>query len=688
MDRLAQSSAASDASGVASQRGSVLGAALFSAVLGLGIFIEVLYLTKDLGWRADLTQEKLYSLSGSTKKVLARLKKPLVIEAYFSQQVPGVYKIDRQKISDMLAEYEALGGGKVKLVYYDPLEDERVREKASRLGIQEAQANDVKDDSIQVVRYYQGLRLRYGGDKQKLLPLVQGANTIESQVTPAIRELVTDRKPKIGIFKRPAPPPNQFTRQASPDYTFLERVLRDRYEIVNVDLTKGQTLAEDLEVLVIVMPKDLTDWEKYCFDQHVMHGGSILLFQEAADYSIDMFQSYMRSQFVVDQPDSKLLWKQQLAAYGIDWTEKLVADLNRSSFAPRVAVVRGPGGGQGIDQRPMPYWFNAMAVQWNRFASQLASDPATAATLAKSLGAGIDPKHAVTMGMKRLSFFWPTEVKLAKNLPEGIEGKVLMRTSPLALSETPPQASDPGQVLPALFARQRKEKRQQAVLMSVVKGKFTSAWKGKDMPKRPLPEKKEDKNGGLLTQDPPAPKGKQDKTSDAGKASPKSDAPKSDSAPVQGPKPAKSDAKKAEDDKDKLPPRLDVGTKEARILAVGDSSLIRDDFLRGIGQFRMPQCVGGIEFFQNAIDWLALDTDLIELRNKREVDRKLEFVAMDPNSKESFEERKARIAAKKKFYRWLNILGPTVVLLGLGLFLYWKRSAEKRNFLANLARGA
>lgn len=718
------------------QSGEVLGQLFFAGALVLGIFLEILYLTKDLGWRVDLTEEKLYSLSGSTSKVLGRLQEGLVIEAYFSKEVPGVHKVDRQKIVDMLDEYEQMGGGKVKLVFFDPLEDEAIREKASRLGITEAQATDVKDDSIQAVRFYQGLRIRYGGDRQKVLPIVQGANTIESQLTPVIRELVTERKPKVGFLVRnPLPPTNPFMRQRQPAaWTSCEEVIRGRYEIVSIDMSNGQWLPEDLDVLVVIQPKDLTDWEKYCIDQHLMRGGNMIVFADAADYSIDQFATFFRNPFQVDQPDTKLTWKKQLAAYGVQLSEKLVADMAQDARQLALIVRQGAGGQYGISQAWKPYWFNALAFPWTSRGSNKTFDP------------GIDTRHPILAGMKGLSFFWGTEVGLTETTPEGIEGKVLVRTSPIALVEDPPQSTAPGTQNPILRSRTAREARQ-VPLAVVVSGKFTSAWKGLETPKRP--GQGEDKAGGLLAggqgseqkgetgtqgkEGGEAEKGagqggeaeqgtgqeggneaakKQDaggeaeaggaKKQDAGGAAeaegakkqgtggeaegPKKDAASKQEGPAIGPQPPEADTEAKKEEKEKVPDRLEKSDNEGRILVIGDASMIRDDFLRGVPPFGLPRSVGGLELYQNALDWLALDTDLVELRNKRDVDRKLIFVETDPNSSESIEEMKARAAAKKKFWRWLNILAPVVVLLGTGAFIWSKRSAEKRSFLAGQQR--
>ena len=111
------------------------------------------------------------------------------------------------------------------------------------------------------------------------------------------------------------------------------------------------------------------------------------------------------------------------------------------------------------------------------------------------------------------------------------------------------------------------------------------------------------------------------------------------------------------------------------------ASLIRDDFLQGVG-YGSGRSVGGLELFQNTLDWMALDTDLVRLRSKRAIDRKLTFLDVDPSSTESDEEIRARIASRKQWLRLANILVPVVLLLGLGGFLWSKRAAEKRTFLA------
>ena len=354
------------------QSGQVVASVLFGGLLAFGVLCQVLYLTSGKLFRVDVTSEQLYTLSGSTKRILDKLEQPLTLEAYFSKDVPGQYKTDRQHLEDVLHEYDAIGGDRVRLIFFDPLEDESVREKASRLGITETEANELKEDSLRTVRFFQGLRIRYGGDKQKILPLVQGATALESQITPAIQELVTAEKPKVGILKRAPRPANPYMRQqAPPDFTYLSRVIRGRCEIVDIDMSKGQVLPEDLRVLVVVAPKDLTDWEKYQIDQHLMRGGSMIVFQEAADYGASQFSMFFRENFAVDTPDSKLTWRQQLDAYGIEWSNKLVADMFQQAWITGFQV--SPRS-RALSQFGTPYWFQAVPLDWAQVAPKLSDD--------------------------------------------------------------------------------------------------------------------------------------------------------------------------------------------------------------------------------------------------------------------------------------------------------------------------
>jgi ABC-type uncharacterized transport system involved in gliding motility auxiliary subunit len=147
-----------------------------------------------------------------------------------------------------------------------------------------------------------------------------------------------------------------------------------------------------------------------------------------------------------------------------------------------------------------------------------------------------------------------------------------------------------------------------------------------------------------------------------------------------------AEAPAEEEDENKLPEKIKLGTAESRILVVGDASFIRDDFLQGIGQLRQPRSTQGYPFFQNILDWFALDTDLIELRNRRQTDRSLKLGEQDVDNGESLAAFKERIASKKRWILGVNTLLPVLVLVLFGVLVWFQRSSAKNRFLDQIER--
>ena len=88
--------------------------------------------------RLDLTQDNLYTLSPSTKSLINELDEQITFKLYvssgLSQQVPhlGVYA---NRVRDLLAEYESISGGKIKLELLDPIPFSNIEDRAVASGL-------------------------------------------------------------------------------------------------------------------------------------------------------------------------------------------------------------------------------------------------------------------------------------------------------------------------------------------------------------------------------------------------------------------------------------------------------------------------------------------------------------------------------------------------------------------------
>ena len=115
---------------------------IIGAVLAVVIFALV-NIAASLGsrFRVDLTQDGLYTLSEGTKKLIRDIKDPITLGFYFSsrlgKEIPthGNYAA---RVGDMLKEFQAIAGDKIKIEEFDPIAFSEVEDKAVGDGLQGA----------------------------------------------------------------------------------------------------------------------------------------------------------------------------------------------------------------------------------------------------------------------------------------------------------------------------------------------------------------------------------------------------------------------------------------------------------------------------------------------------------------------------------------------------------------------
>jgi gliding-associated putative ABC transporter substrate-binding component GldG len=96
-------------------------------------------------------------------------------------------------------------------------------------------------------------------------------------------------------------------------------------------------------------------------------------------------------------------------------------------------------------------------------------------------------------------------------------------------------------------------------------------------------------------------------------------------------------------------------TNDARIIVVGEGNFPQDPYLSG---------GSSVNFFMNAVDWLAQDEDLIQIRTKDIVARPLAEVS----------------SGTKQFVKYANILGPSLLVILLGIARWMIRRGRKQEW--------
>ena len=155
------------------------------------------------GLRVDLTQQKEYTISQTTKDILSNLNEPLLLRGYFSERTHPYLAPLVPQITDMLKEYEVAGNGKVKVEIVDPQKNPDIEAEANQsYGIQPTpfQVSDRNESSI--INSYFDILVRYGDQSvvlnyNDLIEITQSNNSIsvslknlEYDLTRAVKKAV------------------------------------------------------------------------------------------------------------------------------------------------------------------------------------------------------------------------------------------------------------------------------------------------------------------------------------------------------------------------------------------------------------------------------------------------------------------------------------------------------------------
>ena len=250
---------------------------LVLALVTLLLTIGVSQLFK--GARVDLTQDQLYTLSEGTQNLLKKLDGKATLQFFYSEkqtrELPFLRNYAR-RVTELLEEYVLASNGKLRLEVIDPEPFSENEDKAAEYGLQAVPlggpgkeaymglviTNDEDDSKREVIGFLHP-------DKERFL---------EYDISKLVYSVVQKSRPKIGLVS---------TLQVNGGYDMMSRQpsgpwmsisqLRQMYDVDDLG-TAFDVIPEDINLLVIIHPKELTDRTRYAIDQYVVGGGHALIF--------------------------------------------------------------------------------------------------------------------------------------------------------------------------------------------------------------------------------------------------------------------------------------------------------------------------------------------------------------------------------------------------------------------------
>jgi len=320
-----------------------------SALVVLAVlFVAVMLLVNVAfrGARADLTQNHLYTLSDGTKKILSSIDEPINLYLFFSdkatQDLPQL-RTYAARVREMLQEMAARSGGKLRLEVIDPLPFSEDEDRAAGFGLQSVPVSAAGD------KVFFGLAGTNSTNGQAAIPFLQPDKEafLEYDVAKLIHELETTKKPVVGLLSG-LPIAAGFdpaTRQMRQPWA-VDQQWTQLFDMRNVDAATLKAVDKDIDVLVVVQPKQLSDDAQYAIDQFVLRGGHLIAFVDPSA-ELDTAGADPNNPMAAMMADKSSDLPKLFKAWGIEYDpHKVVIDRARGlpiSMAEGQAPVRHPG---------------------------------------------------------------------------------------------------------------------------------------------------------------------------------------------------------------------------------------------------------------------------------------------------------------------------------------------------------
>lgn len=329
--------------------------------------------------RFDLTSEKRYTLSDTSKEVLKNLDDYVYFRVYLEGDFPAGFKKLRKETKEMLDEFRAYS----KFIDYEFINPSESHDEAERMetykilyqnGLNPTEVT-IKDkaDTKQII-IWPGTLVSYQ-EKEKPLDLLDtrigessnqslnnSAQNLEYKFISAIKELTQDKKPSVAFIEGHG--------ELEEDEVYdITRSLQKKYNVkrvsINDSITKltNRTTTKDSSIVVspkydaiiIAKPtKPFSEKDKFIIDQYVMHGGKILWIVDpvfATMDSLQMSESTVGSNMNLNLDD--MFFK-----YGVRLNKNLLLDLNSA----KIAVRTGQMGGQAQIEYFNWYYFPLLSA--------------------------------------------------------------------------------------------------------------------------------------------------------------------------------------------------------------------------------------------------------------------------------------------------------------------------------------
>ncbi|MFW2475780.1 MAG: gliding motility-associated ABC transporter substrate-binding protein GldG [Sediminibacterium sp.] len=344
----------------------------------LVILVAVIYLSANIGYRADLTADKRYSLTNPTKQLLSTLDSTIQVDVFLTGELPADYKKLSLATQELLDEFKSLSGNQLIVKFEKPGEDlsnDTARailyDSLASLGVIFERSEITSSDKSTAQLIIPSALVRYGNRRPIAIDLRSSRKifrqyNVMNDVEPLEDKEATRNAAEALLEYKFANAIDKLTRKNIPTIAYLVgngeptdlkvndlgESLRNEYRLAVFDLKQGYPDPTLIDAMIIVKPtQTFTEEDKLKLDQYVMNGGKLIWFIDKLHAELD---SLMRSQAEYTAFDRGLDIDDLLFKYGVRINGDLLQDLNCSKIP--IVIGRNPDGSPNMQRVPWPYY--------------------------------------------------------------------------------------------------------------------------------------------------------------------------------------------------------------------------------------------------------------------------------------------------------------------------------------------
>lgn len=256
-----------------------------TSISALGLLLILFFAVNILadvvlrGTRIDLTQAKLYTLSSGSKNILSTIKEPITFKLYFSESLTSgqpQLQTHGKRVRELLEEYELRSRGNITLHIIDPEPFSEGEDEARQAGLSGVPAGRRGEN------FYFGLVATNSTDGRETVPFFDPGQErfLEYELSRLVYNLANPDRKTIGIISSlpitGGPPP----MPGRPPQGQPWQIMREIGTLFDVEVIEpsAESIGENIDALLLIHPKNLTEPMLQAIDTFVIGGGAAVVF--------------------------------------------------------------------------------------------------------------------------------------------------------------------------------------------------------------------------------------------------------------------------------------------------------------------------------------------------------------------------------------------------------------------------